>query len=213
MTAPYPGALVLVNVDAAHNGGSPHAPAVVTAVRPDGRVNVRVTYDGPPSDQYPGARHRPEYLTGVEFHDTADPAAANRHGQYGAFWPPGLMLAAAILQNQETIMSELSQQQSDVNAAAATLTSAATTISTVASDLGNVLSSINAELASLNAQIAALGTPVDTSALDTAVAGLAAPLAALQAADAALDAIETPAATTTPAPAAPVASGDSGSAA
>lgn len=108
-----------------------------------------------------------------------------------------------IIENQEKIMSELSQQQTDVNAAATALTTAAATITTVANDLGTVLANIQAQLAAL----AAANPAVDTSALDTAVAGISGPLAALQAADAALDAIETPASTT---PAAPVSSGDTG---
>lgn len=114
-----------------------------------------------------------------------------------------------ILENQGVIMSELSQQQTDVNAAAAAITSAETVISTVAADLGTVLSNVQAQLAALQTANPA----VDTSALDTAVAGLSAPLAALQAADAALDAIETPAAPAAPAePSAPVASDDTQSA-
>jgi hypothetical protein len=200
MTAPYLGATVLVNVDAAHNSGEPLAPAAVTAVHPDGRVNVHVLWNGPPS--HPFGHHRPEYLTDVSFHDTTDPAGAMRHGQYGAFWPDGPDLAT-ILHNQELIMTEVSQSQTDINNAAAALTSAAATISTVATDLGTVLANVQAQLAALQAANPA----VDTSALDTAVQAIAAPLAALQAADAALDAIETPAA-----PAEPVASGDGGTA-
>ena len=110
-----------------------------------------------------------------------------------------------IIENQEKIMTELSQQQADVNTAATALTNAANAISTVAADLAGVLANIQAQLAALqNANPA-----VDTSALDTAVQGIAAPLAALQAADAALDAIETPAPA---APATPVITGDTGSA-
>jgi hypothetical protein len=203
---PYTGAVVLVNVDAAHNGGSPYAPALVTRCDGDDMVNVRVLYDGPPSHLHPQGHHRPEWLTGVRFHDTSDLAQASKQGLYGAFWPPGPDLTLAILEKQEKIMSELSQQQTDINAAATALTSAATTISTVATDLGTVLANIQAQLAALQAANPA----VDTSALDTAVSGISAPLAALQAADAALDAIETPAAPA--APAAP-ASGDSAPAA
>jgi hypothetical protein len=214
---PYTGASVIVNVSAAHNNGSPYAAALVTAVHPDGRVSARVLYDTAPD--HPLARHRPEHLADVAFHDGISPGEGNKGGLYGAFWPAGSleMQIAIILQQQEQIMTEVSQAQQDVNAAAAAFTSAASTISTVAADLGSVLSNVQAQLAALNAQIAALGTPVDTSALDSAVQGFAAPLAALQSADAALDAIETPApsagtttGSTATAPATPVAAGDSG---
>jgi hypothetical protein len=179
-------------VDASHNGGSPVAPAKVTAVRPDGTVNVRVTYDGPPSHQHPLGHHRPEWLTGVLFRDTTDPAAAMRLGQYGAFWPiaaAGEELAA-ILYNQEMIMAA----QDDINAATAA-------IQAVTADLTSAASNIQAEIAALKAQ----GVAVDTTALDAAIAPL-------QAAQAAVDALETPAAPA-PAPAAPVSASDTGSAA
>jgi hypothetical protein len=209
---PYVGAPVVVNVAAQHNGGSPVAAGIVTGIPAENRVNVRVSYDTPEHHVH---RHRPEWLADVPFHDTADWTSANKGGLFGAFWPAGAleMQIAIILQQQEQIMTEVSQAQQDVNAAAAAFTSAASTISTVAADLGSVLSNVQAQLTALNAQIAALGTPVDTSALDSAVQGFAAPLAALQSADAALDAIETPApsaGTTTTAPATPVAAGDSG---
>ena len=196
---PYVGATVLVNVDAAHNSGSPVAPALITAIRPGGRVNARVLYDRPP---HGASLWHPEWLEDIAFHDTTDPATANKAGLYGAFWPSGPDLAT-ILKNQEKLMAA----QDDVTAAAAAMVSAANTISTVAADLTAAQANVQTEISALNAQIAAAGAPVDTTALNTAVAGLSAPIAALQAADTAVDALETPA------PAAPVAAGDSGSAA
>jgi hypothetical protein len=197
-TKPYLAATVVVNVAPAHNNGSTLAPAIITAIRPDGKLNVRVLYDAPShSLVHPHADH----ITEVVFHDTDDPEAANRQGLYGAFWPQSGI--ATILDNQEKIMAA----QDDITAAATAITDAANTMSTVATDLQAVQANIQAEIAALNAQIAAAGAPVDTTALNTAVEGLAAPVAALQAADTALDGLETPAA---PAPAAP-ASGTAGS--
>jgi hypothetical protein len=209
---PYLGAVVLVNVDAAHNNGSPVAPALVTHVGGDGSVNVRVLYDGPPSHLHPlGERHRPEWLTGVAFHDTTDPAVANRHGLYGAFWPAAPAQAAA-----SDIEERIMALQDEINTAAATLVTATNTISQVAADLGTVKSDIAAALASFQADNPA----ADTSGLNAAVAGIAGPLAALQAADTALGAaVPAPAAPAEPAPAEPaapaetVSAGDTGSAA
>jgi hypothetical protein len=180
---PYLGADVLVNVDAAHNNGSPVAPGKITALRPDGRVNVRVLYDAHPRLL---SRHAPEHITDAAFHDTTDPAAAMRQGQYGAFWPDGPDLAA-ILYNQEMIMAA----QDDINAAV-------TAIQAVTSDLTSAATAIQSEIANLNSQLAAAGTStIDTSALNTAVT-------ALQTAQAAVDALE-PAPAPAPAPAAPTA--------
>jgi hypothetical protein len=205
---PYLGAVVVVNVDAAHNNGQPHAPALVTAVNPDGTVNVRVSYDAPPPEF--SHRHR-EHLTGIAFHDTADPAAANVRGLYGAFWPqsPLQQEIATILENQEIIMAA----QDDITAAAAAITNASTVISTVTADLGTVQTEIQNALTAFQADNPA----VDTTALNTAVAGLSEPLSALQAADTALDTAASSAAsaagTGTPAPAEPAdpASGTAGS--
>src|ERR1700688_4325667 len=96
---PYLAATVLVNVDAAHNNGSPLAAAIVTAVHADGTVNVRVQYDAHP---FHFGHPRPECLTHITFHDTADPTTANQQGTYGAFWPQGPDLET-ILNNQEKI--------------------------------------------------------------------------------------------------------------
>ena len=115
---PYLGATVLVNVDAARNNGSPVAPATVTRLNEDGTLNVRVLYDAPPSHY---SRHRPEHLTDVTFHDTTDPAAAMRHGQYGAFWPDGPDLATIIC-NEERIMSGLTDLQAAVTAQGTAIT-------------------------------------------------------------------------------------------
>lgn len=103
-----------------------------------------------------------------------------------------------IIEQQEKIMTA----QDDINVAV-------TAIQAVTADLTGAASNIQAEVASLNAQIAAAGgTPVDTTALNAAIAPL-------QAAQKAVDALETPATptpatgtagSTTPPPAAPVAS-------
>ena len=172
---PYLGALVLVNVAAAHNNGSPVAPAVITNVLPSGRVNARVQYDGPTAAHL-ASRHRPEWLEDITFHDTTDPAVANKHGLYGAFWPDGPDVST-ILENQEKIMAA----QDDINAAVSA-------VQAVTADLTSAASDIQAEIATLNSQLAAAGSAtVDTSALDAAIAPL-------QAAQAAVDALETPAA-------------------
>jgi hypothetical protein len=203
---PYQGAVVLVNVDAAHNNGQPLAPALVTAVNPGGTVNVRVTYDGPPEI----LRHRPEHLTGVAFHDTTDPAAANSQGLYGAFWPQSGL--ATIQQEVEKIMTV----QSDIDAAVATLTAAASTVSsaaatvqTVAADLGTVQAEVQNALAAFQQANPA----VDTTDLNAAVAAFSGPLSslqtaatALQTADSALDSAASSAASasgSTPAPSEP----------
>src|ERR1700758_1156470 len=159
MTAPYLGAPVLVNVDAAHNNGSPVAPGRITALRPDGRVNVRVFYDTAP---HLLSRHAPEHLAGVAFHDTTDPAAANRLGQYGAFWPDGPDLAA-ILYNQEIIMAA----QDDINAAVTAVTGLLSDVSAKVTDVTAQVATLGTDLTAIQAQIAA-GQPVDTSALNTA---------------------------------------------
>jgi hypothetical protein len=183
---PYLGATVLVNVDASHNGGSPVAPAKVTAVHPDGTVNVRVTYDGPPSHQHPLGHHRPEWLTGVLFRDTTDPAAAMRLGQYGAFWPDGPDLAA-ILYNQEMIMTALQDLQAADAALKAEVATFLTDIQTALTNAGSA----------------------NDPAIAQVVADINAEVAALQAADPA-----TPAPAPAPAaPAAPVSASDTGSAA
>lgn len=190
---PWLGADVLVNVDASHNNGSPVAPGRITALLPDGRVNVRVLYDGPPAHHL-GHRHRPEWLTGVTVHDTTDPAEANRQGLYGAFWPaaPSQDLTT-ITGNQEKIMTA----QDDINAAVSA-------IQAVAADLTGAASAIKAEVDGLNGRLAAAGhAQVDTSALGAAVA-------ALQQARSAVHALE-PAAPA-PAPAAEAAAPSGGTA-
>lgn len=202
---PYIGAVVLVNVDAGYNNGPAVAPALVTDIGADGKLSVRVAYNRP--SHHVSVWH-PEHLTEVTFYDTPDPAAANRQGLYGAFWPPGPDLAT-ILTNQEKIMAA----QDDVTAAAAAMVAAANTISTVAADLTTAQANVQTEIANLNAQIAAAGSPVDTTALNSAVAGLSAPIAALQAADTSIDALETPAPAAPAAPATPVSGSDTGSAA
>jgi len=194
---PYLGATVLVNVNAAHNNGGPLAPALVTAVNADGSVNVRVMYDGP---QLWLGRHRPEWLTGVQFHDTTDPQVANRAGSYGAFWPDGPDVTT-ILDQMEAIMAA----QDDVNAAVSA-------VQAVTADLTAATANIAAEIANLNSELAAAGQPtVNTSALNAA-------LAPLQAAQAAVDALETPAAAAPAAPAggtagSTVSAGDTGASA
>jgi septal ring factor EnvC (AmiA/AmiB activator) len=93
-----------------------------------------------------------------------------------------------IEQKVDTIMSEQTQQQADINAATTAITGLETTLSTVAADLQGAVTNIQAEITALQQANPA----VDTSALDTAVAGLAAPLAALQSAGTSVDALETP---------------------
>ena len=179
VTAPYLGAVILVNVATAHNNGSPVAPGVITAVLPSGRVNARVLYDGPTAAHL-ASRHRPEWLEDIAFHDTTDPVVANRHGLYGAFWPDGPDVST-ILENQEKIMAA----QDDINAAVSA-------VQAVTADLTSAAANIQAEIAALNAQItAAGGTAVDTTQLDAVIAPL-------QAAQAAVDALETSAAPATP---------------
>ena len=214
----YQGATVLVNVSAAHNNGQHLAPAIVTAVNQGATVNVRVLYDAPPIAPGFGHRHRPDWLEGVTFHDTTDPASANREGRYGAFWPraPQQQEIAIITEQLEKIMAA----QDDIASAVTAINTAVTATSAVAGDLNTAAANIQAEIAALNAQIAAAGgTPVDTTALNTAVSALNAAVAPLQAAQAAVDALETPAPAPVAAPAAEgtagstVAAGDGGSAA
>jgi len=182
---PYQGATVLVNVSAAHNSGQPLAPALVTAVNGDGTVNVRVLYDAPPALPGFGRHSRPEHLADIPFHDTADPASANRQGQYGAFWPQSP--DQHIQQELEKIMAV----QDQINAAVSAVQSAVAAVQAVTADLTSAASSIQAQIAALNSQIAAGGgTPVDTTALDTAVQALTAAVGPLQAAQAAVDALE-----------------------
>jgi hypothetical protein len=213
---PYQGAVVLVNVDAAHNNGQPLAPALVTAVNGDGTVNVRVQYDAEPAPAF-GHRNRPEHLPGVTFYDTADAGEANKAGLYGAFWPqaPSQDLTE-IHQEMEKIMAA----QDDITAAVQAINTAVASVGAVATDLNTAAANIQAEITALNAQItAAGGTPVDTTALNTAVSALNAAVAPLQQAQAAVDALETPAAPAEPpAPAegtagSTVNAGDGGSAA
>lgn len=194
---PYLAATVLVNVDAAHNNGQPVAPAVITALNADGTVNVRVLYDSAPP-LFGEHHHRQEHLTDVAFHDTTDPAAANRQGLYGAFWPAAP--AQQDLTHIEQILEKTMTVQNDIDTAATTIQSAVSAIQATAADLTSAASAIQSEIASLNSQISAGGgTPVDTSALDSAVSALSAAVAPLQQAQAAVDALE-PAA---PAPAEP----------
>ena len=121
---PYVGAPVVVNVAAQHNGGSPYAAALVTAVRDGGdgtsRVNARVLYDAPPNHAMP-RHHAPEHLTDVAFHDGVTPQEGNKGGLFGAFWPAGSLgiQIALILDQQEFIMTELSTQQTDIDNATA----------------------------------------------------------------------------------------------
>jgi len=195
MPNPYDGAVVLVNVDASHNGGNPYAPAVITRCIGNERVNVRLFYDTAP---HLLGRHVPQHLEDVAFHDTSDPAVANKAGQYGAFWPPGpgAAILATILENQEKIMTA----QQDIDTAVAA-------IQAVTADLTAAAANIQAEVANLNSELAAAGqAQVDTSALNAAIAPL-------QAAQAAVDALETPASsgTSSAAPAEPSAPAEGGS--
>jgi nicotinamidase-related amidase len=229
---PYVGAPVVVNVASQHNGGSPHAAALVTAVDGD-RVNVRVLYDSPP---HLLPRHAPEHLTDVAFHSGVTPEEGNKGGLFGAFWPAGsLELQIQLLTDQqEFLMTELSGIQSDIDAATAALNNAAevlgtaaTTITGVATDMGTQTTAVQAALAAFQAA----NPGADTTALDTAVSGLSTPLDALQAAatalqsaDTALDSAVTSASTaagsatttgtstTEPASPAPVTGGDTGAA-
>jgi hypothetical protein len=103
---PYVGAPVIVNVGGAQADGSDVAAGLITAVRPDGRVNVRVQYDGP--DEH--FHHHPEWLEDVPFYDTSDYLSANQGGLFGAFWPGGSMqdqLLQTIIEQQEKIMTAL----------------------------------------------------------------------------------------------------------
>lgn len=69
---------VLVLVDPEQNGGEDAAPAVITAVYPDDRINVYV---------YPD-RAGPEYcLTGLRLHETRAEALAAPPGDSPPAWP------------------------------------------------------------------------------------------------------------------------------
>jgi hypothetical protein len=90
-----------------------------------------------------------------------------------------------------TIMTELSQQQADIN-------NAVTAVTGLLTDIGTQTSAILADVTALQALIAA-GQPVSTTALDSAVAGIAAVDTALDSAVSSLSAVAVPAATgTTP---------------
>jgi hypothetical protein len=236
---PYVGAPVVVNVAAAHNGGSPYAAALVTAVSPgDGdttRVNVRVLYDAPPNHALP-RHHAPEHLTDVAFHSGVTPEEGNKGGLFGCFWPAGsLELQIQLLTDQqEFLMTELSTVQSDIDAATAALNNAAEVLGTAATSITGVATDMGTQTTAVQAALAAFQAAnpgADTTALDTAVSGLSTPLAALQAAatalqsaDTALDSAVTSASTaagsatttgtstTEPASPAPVTGGDTGAA-
>ena len=119
---PYVGAPVVVNVGGAQRDGSDVAAGVITGLRPDGRVNVRVQYDGP--DEH--FQHHPEWLEDVQFYDTADYESANQGGLFGAFWPGGHMQdqLLTIIDQQETIMTALQNLQAADAALKAEVTTA-----------------------------------------------------------------------------------------
>ncbi len=206
---PYLAAVVVVNVSPAHNNGNPLAPGVITALLPDGKVNVRVWYDAPTHHLHP----RPDHLTEVTIHDTTDPVAANRQGLYGAFWPNSPL---------HTEMEKLMAAQDDINAATAAITGLLTDIQAKVADATTQIGTLGTDLTAIQQQIAS-GQPVDTSALNTAAGSVASVQASLDSMGAALDtavqnvtAVASPAAVPAEPPAGTgtgtVAAGDSGSA-
>ena len=159
---PYLGAVVLVNVNAAHNGGGPVAPGVITRLNEDGTVNVAVVYDADPAGFL---HHRPATVTSAVFHDTTDPAVANKAGLYGAFWPASTIQAEIdeLMADQEKLMSEQADFQADVAA------------------LGSFLTGLTAQLTAIQAALANQGV-TNVGPLDALVAqanALAPALAAL----------------------------------
>jgi len=91
---PSPCRMVMVFTDPRYNNGAGTAPAVITRVRDDGLVNVRVLHDGPPVPP----EHRQDWLTSVPLYESrlaAEAAHAERWAGIGhevpvfaAFWPP-----------------------------------------------------------------------------------------------------------------------------
>jgi hypothetical protein len=192
---PYKGATVLVNVAPDRNNGSTIAPAIVSAVLPSGRLNVRVLYD---ESQLNAPHPYSDYIPGVAFHGAADPAEANKQGLYGAFWPqPQLQQEiATILTNQENIMSGLTDLQ-DANTAQAA-----------------AIAAMQAEWTTFLADVtAALSNADSDAAVESAAQLVAQQTAAISAQTAAMQAADPANASTSAAPAAPAApaSGTAGS--
>lgn len=90
----------------------------------------------------------------------------------------------------DTLMSSVSAQQADINAAVTAVTSLLT-------DIGNQTTQILAAVTAVQQDLAN-GTPVDTTALDSAVSGIQAVDSALDTAVTSLAAVATPPATGTP---------------
>jgi peptidoglycan hydrolase CwlO-like protein len=121
-----------------------------------------------------------------------------------------------IIENQEKIMTELSQAQTDINTAVEVVTGLLTDVGDKLADVNTQLGTLATDLLAIQQQIAN-GQPVDTSALNTMVGNVAAVQASLDSTSAALDtavanvtAVASPPAPAVPAE--PVAGGDTGSA-